>query len=603
MNEPTTPPANRPLDVRSMIRLLVPAVAVVLAYVAWQLAPSWISVAWSSIPRETRQAASVGFLHELLGAYVALLVAVLLTLPVLGLFLARPRPGARRTKGTRGWLPRLLLLDFSLLLSILAVEAVSAAWLRWLHRAPASPAAAAIRREEDALNPRIRADLANAAPDGSSGADKGPLKILVIGESSGRGEPYHPWLSAGQIAGWKLEEVLHRRVELDIWATGGAILEGMHQQLSELTYRPDALIVFSGHNEFQGRWAWDRNSAGDAPEGRAEAPERPAWQVILGASPACRLIIEAIEHQRIDVMPPKVITRQLIDRPLCTPAERARILADFGRRADAIATIAEQIHSLPIFFIPASNDGGYEPSRSILPATTPEPVRVAFDGDVRRARELEKTDQAGAISAYRRLIAAQPGFAETHFRLARLLESAGSWDEARREYVLARESDALPLRCPEDFRDAYRKLASRHPSLILVDCDKVLTAISPHGILDDHLYHDAQHPTLRGYIALAQDLLKQLHDRHALGWPEGTPMPVVDPEACARHFGLDPERWASVCGRSAWFYGVTAFTRYDPAERQAKEAAYRKAAEKILAGARPEDAGITGLGIRPAGIP
>jgi hypothetical protein len=323
---------------------------------------------------------------------------------------------------------------------------------------------------------------------------------------------------------------------------------------------------------------------------------------VLRASSACRLILETIDHQRVDATPPRRISRQLVDWPICTTEERVHLLDDFRRRAEAIARFAEQIQTVAVFIVPASNDGDFEPSRSVLPAATPRPLREAFDEDVRRARELEDTDPAAAMSAYRRLIAAQPGFAETHFRLARLLEQAGAWEESRREYVLAREADAMPLRCPEDFRNAYRDMASRHPSVFLVDCDKVLSPLSPHGILDDHLYHDAQHPNLLGYIALARDLLRQFHDRRAFGWAETKPVPDIDPEDCSRHFGLDKDRWASVCSRSASFYKATAFIRHDPAERIAKRAAYDKAAQQIHAGARPEETGITGLGARPAPV-
>ena len=124
-----------------------------------------------------------------------------------------------------------------------------------------------------------------------------------------------------------------------------------------------------------------------------------------------------------------------------------------------------------------------------------------------------------ARAAYRALIKLAPGFAASHFRLARLLEQAGEWGDAGKHYVQARECDAMPLRCPEEFRQAYREVAARYPEVILVDGPRVLEPLSPHGILDDHLFHDAQHLTLLGYIALAQDLLRQLRERHAFERP------------------------------------------------------------------------------------
>ena len=159
------------------------------------------------------------------------------------------------------------------------------------------------------------------------------------------------------------------------------------------------------------------------------------------------------------------------------------------------------------------------------------------------------------------------------------------------------------MRCPESFRQAYRDVAREHPSVVLVESAEVLRPLSPHGILDDHVYHDAQHPTFRGYVALAQAVLDRLHERQALGWPAGKPAPRIDPDQCAGHFQLDKEKWAQVCERSAWFYKVTAYIRYDPSSRLERAEAYEAAARQIGQGRSPEQTGITGLGVHPAQVP
>ena len=41
---------------------------------------------------------------------------------------------------------------------------------------------------------------------------------------------------------------------MESWAEPGSTLEQMHQKLARLTYRPDILLLFSGHNEFQARF-------------------------------------------------------------------------------------------------------------------------------------------------------------------------------------------------------------------------------------------------------------------------------------------------------------------------------------------------------------
>ncbi len=90
------------------------------------------------------------------------------------------------------------------------------------------------------------------------------------------------------------------------------------------------------------------------------------------------------------------------------------------------------------------------------------------------------------------------------------MEQSGRWDEARAHYILARECDAMPFVAPRHFA---RHTAKSRPS-IRVCCSSTAResrTASRHGILDDSFFHDAQHPNLRGYALLAQDVLDQLH--------------------------------------------------------------------------------------------
>jgi hypothetical protein len=488
------------------------------------------------------------------------------------------------------------LLGVSLLICLVGLEAGAALRLRWLHRSPEPPS----MRTEAAKAPL---HLPTGFQPEVSGPASQALRILVIGESSARGDPYDPWLSVGQILGWQLERVFPGRpVQVEMWAEGGVSLESMHQKLADLTYRPDILLLFAGHNEFQARYQWARYPPYYL-DVHPRRPETSLVDLVLRSSPYCRLILETLDRQLIDATPVQVAAPQVVDVPVCTEEEKAAIVSDFHRRVEAIATYCDVIGSLPLFIIPASNDGDYDPNRSILPAATPRAEREAFARQFARARAMEQTEPAKALAAFRALVDRYPGFAETHYRMARLLEQSEAWDEARRHFVRARELDAMPMRCPEVFRQVFRDVAARHPRMVLVDSASVLGALSPHGILDDHLYHDAQHPTFRGYLALAQDLLNQLHDRQALDWPAAVTAPIVDPDECASHFQLDRSRWAHVCYRSWWFYGATALMRHDPTERRQRSGAYSRAEKLILAGTPPEQTGITGFGVHPAGLP
>ena len=283
-NDSTVPVATGGLEPRRIVRLLLPAVVIALVYLAWELVPTFLSLLWVKLPRGFRQGLVVGVLDGLLIAYGVVLFAVVLGLLVVVGVLARSQGRFLR----RPWLARLVLLELSLLIGLAGLEGVSSIWLRWLHRSPALPP---VQRDpvEDSLPKPGKAQAGEAKTPG------GPLRIVVIGESSARGEPYHPWLSVGQIVGWQLETVFPgRSILVDMQAEGGATLEETHQKLAALTYRPDALVLFAGHNEFQGRWSWSRNFPYYVDERK---PELSPLELAVRRSPFCSLIVETLDVQ------------------------------------------------------------------------------------------------------------------------------------------------------------------------------------------------------------------------------------------------------------------------------------------------------------------
>ncbi|MGZ3317852.1 MAG: hypothetical protein ACXU95_11165, partial [Isosphaeraceae bacterium] len=123
------------------------------------------------------------------------------------------------------------------------------------------------------------------------------------------------------------------RVDLDIRANLGRNLEDMHKELATLRRRPDALIVFSGHNEFLSRFETMRDA------GYAEAPAgaflHGLYQLSLH-SPFCLWVYETVRKHRLGGPPPALNHHLLIDVPAFTSSELLQILTDFRRRLEAI---------------------------------------------------------------------------------------------------------------------------------------------------------------------------------------------------------------------------------------------------------------------------
>ena len=285
----------------------------------------------------------------------------------------------------------------------------------------------------------------------------------------------------------------------------------------KLDRKPDAIILFCGHNEIHARYGWSRNVAYYKEEGTESL--LGLQELARSISSTTHEIFKNLDRFYGEAPPPPRITRELVDHPSFTQRERRFLLEEFERRLGSLGEFCNRIGATSVLIVPGSNDGAYEPGRSVLEPDTPPEARSEFAAAFQRARSAQKTDPVRAIAAFRTLVAQHPEFAESHYRLGQLLAESGNWGEASQKFVEARERDALPIRCQSDFRAIFPAVARRYGS-ILVDGPTVLTKISSHGILDDYLYHDAQHLNLIGTIALARNILEQLRFRRTFGWPE-----------------------------------------------------------------------------------
>jgi hypothetical protein len=552
------------------IRLLVIASALTAMILAALVIPAWF---FAIVPRSQVARAALVLLLAAQPAYGVVLVVLVAGLVTLGPTVIR----ARRHGQSRPRITRLLLLSGSGLLAIIMAESAAAGWRAWANRIPALP----------------------DAPARSGDASRDDVKVVVIGDSSAYGLPFEKWLSTGRIVTWKLGQAIpDRRFHLDVLAEPGVHLESMHQKLAKYRQRIDLLIIYSGHNEFTRRYRWERSVEHYVDE-IPFRPYRLVKELARRYSPLCRMIQEAIEVNGLGDPPPPEVTRQLVDIPACTVEEYAERLDDFRRRLEAIVAHCDRTGILAVLLIPPGNDSGFEPNRSVLPAGTRAAERAAFARQFLAVRAREQAEPAAALDSYRAILADHPGFAEAHFRLARLLERSLEYGEANRHYLQARDNDGLPMRCPGAFQEIYRDVAARHPRAILVDGQAALAAASPTGIPGDWLFLDAMHPNVRGHALLAQAVLAGLKARRAFGWPEESPAPDVDPTECAAQFGVGPEAWRVACHWGATFYERTAHIRYDPSERLQWIERYRQAARSLAGGADPDDLGLPGVGVRP----
>ena len=150
---------------------------------------------------------------------------------------------------------------------------------------------------------------------------------------------------------------------------------------------------------------------------------------------------------------------------------------------------------------------------------------------------------------------------------------------------------------PGALRAAYVRVAA--PGIldsILIDGRRELAAGEPTGLLDDHVIQDTHHPTLTWLRGPGQAVLRELGRKQIFGasicWSSRSTRLRARP-----HFGMDAERWATMCERTSEHYRRVAGYRYDPAERMEKSRRYAEAARRIRKGVSPDDLEMPGVGV------
>lgn len=504
--------------------------------------------------------------------------------------------GDRRLASRSG---KVVLLSVSLLVGMGLSELVCAWRLRGLARLVHPPAFAnSTHRPTAALEPPEGKHIASplkkiAALNASATSSEKTIELVIIGGSSAYGFPFAPRMSLDRIIAWQLGRAFPARtVRADNRAAPGLILESAVEKLVGLERRPDLLIIYSGQNEFQSRFGWLRTVDHYRRESKA-TPLLLARQARRWSSVA-DLLGRDLDRFEAALASWERDEKDPVDTPCCTPEEYSAILADYRLRLDGLLNDCDAAGILTMLVVPPSNDGGFDPNRSVLPPDTSRAEQRAFAARLDAVVRGEKDRPAEAVAGYRRLIAEQPGFAETHFRLARLLEAADSYDEAREEYTRARDLDGLPIRCPSPFLEVCRELGRRH-RCILLDASRLLALACPHGVLDDRMFNDAHHPSLNAFATMAREALRLLKDRRAFGWPEDLPAPRFTIADCVARFKLDQEVWISICKGSHLYYALTAGSVRDPAWRQSVAARYKRAMFLLAAGKSPDETGIPGL--------
>lgn len=292
-------------------------------------------------------------------------------------------------------------------------------------------------------------------------------RIFVLGESTAAGWPYPNNVMFTRGLKRKLAQTFPGKqievVNLGIAAINSFTLLDFIDEVLE--QRPDAILIYAGHNEFYGALG-------------------AASTVSLGQSNAWARLYLSLQHFKVFVLLRDTVNRAmpLIRRPASPSARDKNFPTLMGQ------VIGEE--QIP------------------LGSATYERGKIQFRENLDAL--LSKIKAAGVAVIVSELVSnvhdQPPFFSERNtsspaaeaFRHARRLEAEGRLDAARAEYYQAKDLDGLRFRAPEEFNAIIHALAKKH-GVPVVPMKSYFEAASPNRLIGNALMLEHLHPNARGY--------------------------------------------------------------------------------------------------------
>lgn len=331
----------------------------------------------------------------------------------------------------------------------------------------------------------------------------GTVRIALFGGSAMQGYPQPLPLTNGAFLEAMLNDVWggRRRAEvLNLGATAMASFPAVHFLEAMLDHDLDLVVVMSGNNEFYGAYGvCSLHTSGTSPTGMRLA----RWARGLGLTQWLAPKLQR-EPAKEDVEGKTLMERMAVQQQVM-PEDALRGAA--ARNLEANLTRMVELcteRQVPVIICTVPTN-----ERDLAPiGQEPDPPRPEGQRE-RFKRLLAAAETAGAavdrVASLREAIGLYSDSARAHYLLAQTLTALGRPEEARPEYVAARDLDTMPWRATSAARKAI--LAAAAKGAVLCDMEAAFREASPGGAIGWELMDDHVHMSLRGQALFAETLL------------------------------------------------------------------------------------------------
>jgi tetratricopeptide (TPR) repeat protein len=340
------------------------------------------------------------------------------------------------------------------------------------------------------------------------------LRVAILGESAAAGTP-EPGYNFGRILDRMLREQFPgRRIEVINAAMRGVnshiLLPAARDCCAKL--HPDVVIVYMGNNEAVGLYAPGPHSGRLTSFLHLLRALQWVRSTRLGQLMATALAGLSHEDAPADKQDDLFFQEH---RVAADDPRRSAVYHNFRANLADLCRSARRSGAAVLLATVPVNLKDSPPFGSLHRADLGEAALLRWQSAFDAGVEAEAAgDGAQAARRYQEAAALDDHFAELHFRLARCQFALGQFNEARREYALACDWDALQFRADSRLNDLVRQVERQcqDGGTRLVDTARAFAefALEDHGIPGDRFFNDHVHPNFEGDYLLAKTLFPAL---------------------------------------------------------------------------------------------
>lgn len=295
------------------------------------------------------------------------------------------------------------------------------------------------------------------------------------------------------------------------------------------SYEPDLFIVYTGHNEFLEERTYS-DILEESPavtrlrtqlhRSRSYSLARTLWLRVQG-----RRKEQADQKFQMSGEVTAILDQTFgLEHYQRDPEKGKAIVSHFRFNLEKMVDMVEDHRVRLIFVVPPSNERDFSPFKSQFCRSLTGRPRRQWDQfyDEGRSRFIQG-DHSAALDAFQQAVDLDACHADLRYRLGEAYFALERYEEAKREFVRARDLDVAPLRATSRIQETVREVAGRRdiPVIDLVTLlESEVRGTLDHSILGKETFLDHAHPRIRVHQKLAEELAETLFE---LNWvePEG----------------------------------------------------------------------------------